>query len=369
MEVRTVTDRRFKALLVTGAAGFIGSAFVRNLLRSDPDVHVTVLDKLTYAGNPANLGPCEVDPGQAARCRLIVGDIADPEVAVPLVHESEAVVNFAAESHVDRSIEDPTAFLRTGVLGVHTLLEGSRTAPHPVRYLQVSTDEVYGHVPDGASTEDAPIRPRSPYAAAKAAGDLLVQSYVITHGIDAVITRGANTYGPYQYPEKVIPLFVTNAIDGEPLPLYGDGGQRRDWIHVDDHAAAVELVLRRGESGAVYNIPGTAELANLELTRRILAELGRPESLIRHVEDRPGHDRRYKMDGSRISALGWRAQVPIDRGLADTVRWYVEHEDWWRPLKSGEWHGYYARQYGARLAGGVPHEAPTGVDASEPQQA
>ncbi len=349
-------DRAFHSLVVTGGAGFIGSAFVRNLLRTDPEVIVTVLDKLTYAGNPANLAPCEDDPDQAGRFRLIVADIADPLAVAPLVADADAVVNFAAESHVDRSIQDPTAFLRTGVLGVHTLLEAVRRADHPVRYLQVSTDEVYGDVPEGASTEDDPVRPRSPYAAAKAAGDLLVRSYVITHGIDAVVTRGSNTYGPYQYPEKVIPLFVTNAIGGQALPLYGDGLQRRDWIHVDDHAAGIELVLRRGERGGVYNVPGVAELTNLELTRRILAQLGCGDELIRHVEDRPGHDRRYRMDGARIAALGWAAQVSIEDGLAATVRWYREHEDWWRPLKSGEWRGYYARQYGARLAGSTPHD-------------
>jgi len=346
----------FRSLLITGGAGFIGSAFVRNLLRTDPDIFVTVLDKLTYAGNPANLTSCEADPAQARRCRLLVGDIVDPDDVVPLVADADAIVNFAAESHVDRSIQDPTAFLRTGVLGVHTLLEAARGADHPVRYLQVSTDEVYGDVPEGASAEDDPLRPRSPYAAAKAAGDHLVRSYVITYGIDAVITRGSNTYGPFQHPEKLIPLFVTNAIDGQALPLYGDGRQRRDWIHVDDHAAAIELVLRRGESGGVYNIPGTAELTNLELTRRILARLARPETLIRHVEDRPGHDRRYKMNGARIAGLGWSAQVPMEEGLSETVGWYRAHEDWWRPLKSDDWHGYYARLYGARLAGSTPHE-------------
>ena len=349
-------ERRFRALLVTGGAGFIGSAFVRSLLRADPEVRITVLDKLTYAGNPANLAPCEADPEQARRLRFVVGDIADAAVVDRLVAEADAIVNFAAESHVDRSIHDPSTFLRTGVLGVHTLLEAVRRADRPVRYLQVSTDEVYGEVTEGASREDAPLRPRSPYAAAKAAGDHLVASYVITHGLDALITRGSNTYGPYQYPEKVIPLFVTNAIDGQALPLYGDGRQRRDWIYVDDHAAAIELVLRRGASGGVYNVPGAAELTNLELTRRILAQLGRGEDLIRHVADRPGHDRRYKMDGTRIAALGWAAQVPLEEGLTATVRWYRGHEDWWRPLKSGEWHSYYARQYGARLAGSTPHD-------------
>jgi dTDP-glucose 4,6-dehydratase len=358
----------FRSLVVTGGAGFIGSAFVRNLLRTDPEVFVTVLDKLTYAGNPANLGACEADPAQARRCRLVVGDIADPDEVVPLVADADAIVNFAAESHVDRSIQDPTAFLRTGVLGVHTLLEAARRADHPVRYLQVSTDEVYGDIPEGASVEDDPLRPRSPYAVAKAAGDHLVRSYVITYGIDAVITRGSNTYGPFQHPEKVIPLFVTNAIDRQALPLYGDGRQRRDWIHVDDHAAAIELVLRRGESGGIYNIPGAAELTNLELTRRILAQLGCHEDLVRHVADRPGHDRRYKMHGARIAALGWSAQVPIEEGLAATVRWYLEHEDWWRPLKSGEWHGYYARMYGARLASSTPHEPDAWRDEAGPER-
>jgi dTDP-glucose 4,6-dehydratase len=349
-------ERQFHSLLVTGGAGFIGSAFVRNMLRADPEVRITILDKLTYAGNPANLAPCEADPAQAGRCRLIVGDIADADEVVPLVAGADAIVNFAAESHVDRSIHDPGAFLRTGVLGVHTLLEAARHADHPVRYLQVSTDEVYGDIPEGASTEDDPLRPRSPYAAAKAAGDHLVRSYVVTYGLDAVITRGSNTYGPYQFPEKVIPLFVTNAIDGQALPLYGDGRQVRDWIYVDDHASGIDLVLRRGEPGGVYNIPGAAALTNLDLTRRILAQLGRPEGLIRHVADRPGHDRRYRMDGARIEALGWSAQLPMEEGLPSTVAWYLEHEDWWRPLKSGEWHGYYARQYAARLAGSTPHE-------------
>ena len=339
-------------LLVTGGAGFIGSNFIRLILSKYPDYEVINLDALTYAGNLDNLK--DIEPNR--NYRFVQGDIRDADVVDKVMKGVDAVVNFAAESHVDRSIHDPSTFLRTGVLGVHTLLEAVRRADHPVRYLQVSTDEVYGEVTEGASREDAPLRPRSPYAAAKAAGDHLVASYVITHGLDALITRGSNTYGPYQYPEKVIPLFVTNAIDGQALPLYGDGRQRRDWIYVDDHAAAIELVLRRGASGGVYNVPGAAELTNLELTRRILAQLGRGEDLIRHVADRPGHDRRYKMDGTRIAALGWAAQVPLEEGLTATVRWYRGHEDWWRPLKSGEWHSYYARQYGARLAGSTPHD-------------
>jgi len=358
--------RTFGKLLVTGGAGFIGSAFVRHWLRENPEGRVVVLDKLTYAGNPANLAPCQADPSQARRLRLVVGDIADPAVVKPLVADCHAVLNFAAESHVDRSILDPTAFLRTGVIGVYTLLEAVRGADDPIRFLQVSTDEVYGSVERGASDEGDPMRPRSPYAAAKAAGEHLVQSYVTTYGIEAVTTRGSNTYGPYHHPEKVVPLFITNAIDGQPLPLYGDGLQRRDWLFVDDHVRAIDLVLRYGEPGAVFNVPGSSEMTNLELTRRILDGLDRDRGLILHVADRPGHDRRYKMDGSRIAGLGWEPQVPLDEGLAATIDWYRANEAWWRPLKSGDWHNYYARQYAARLAGGTPDArggdgAPNGV--------
>jgi dTDP-glucose 4,6-dehydratase len=356
-QARRTGGRDFRRLLVTGGAGFIGSAFVRAWLRDHPDSSIVVLDKLTYAGNPANLATCEADPGLRRRFRLVVGDIADRHTVEPLVAAADAVVNFAAESHVDRSILDPAAFLRTGVLGVHTLLEAVRRAERPIRFLQVSTDEVYGAVEEGASVETDPMRPRSPYAAAKAAGEHLVYSYVITHGVDAVTTRGSNTYGPYHHPEKVIPLFITNAIDHQPLPLYGDGLQRRDWLFVDDHVGAIETVLLRGEPGGVYNVPGASELTNLELTTRILAALGRDRSLIRHVADRPGHDRRYKMDGSRTEALGWRPQVAIEDGLSATIGWFLANEDWWRPLKSGDWLSYYARQYAVRLADGTPEPA------------
>jgi dTDP-glucose 4,6-dehydratase len=338
-----------KRLLVTGGAGFIGSCYVRDVLARRDGTEITVLDKLTYAGNEANLAPIGDDAEMAGRLRFIRGDIADAAIAGPLVAEAEAVVNFAAESHVDRSILDPEAFLRTGVIGVHVLLEAVRAAPRPTRFLQVSTDEVYGSVEDGHSREDDPLRPRSPYAAAKAAGELLVRSYIVTHGVDAVVTRGSNTYGPYHHPEKLIPLFVTNAIDDQPLPLYGDGLQRRDWLHVADHAAAVDHVLRHGATGETYNIPGGVEMANRDVVALLLDRLGKPWSLVHHVEDRPGHDRRYAMDGTRLADLGWRPRTSFEDGLAHTVDWYVANEAWWRAARSGDWDAYYERQYGSRL--------------------
>jgi dTDP-glucose 4,6-dehydratase len=346
--------RPFGHLLVTGGAGFIGSCFVRDVLARRDGTRVTVLDKLTYAGNRANLAAVENDREQAGRYRFIVGDIADPEVVGALVADVDGVVNFAAESHVDRSILDPEAFLRTGVIGVHVLLEAVRRASdvrdRPVRLLQVSTDEVYGSVETGRSVETDPLEPRSPYSAAKAAGELLVGSYVATHGVDAVVTRGSNTYGPYHHPEKLIPLFVTNAIDDQPLPLYGDGGQQRDWLYVADHAGAIDHVLRHGASGETYNLPGSAEMANRDVVAALLDRLGKPWSLVRSVPDRPGHDRRYALDGSKLAALGWRNRTSFEDGLAATVEWFVANEAWWRAVKSGDWDAYYERQYGARLA-------------------
>ena len=343
------TTRNYRRLLVTGGAGFIGSAYVRDLLGRRDGTHITVLDKLTYAGNEANLAAVRDDPDLASRFRFVRGDIGDPEVVADLVADVDAVVNFAAESHVDRSILDPEAFLRTGVIGVHVLLEACRTAARQPRYLQVSTDEVYGSIEAGHAREGDVLAPRSPYAAAKAAGELLVGSYVVTHGLDAVVTRGSNTYGPYHHPEKLIPLFVTNAIDDRPLPLYGDGLQRRDWLYVDDHAAGIDFVLRHGTSGETYNVPGGVEMTNRDTVRLLLERLGKPWSLVRHVEDRPGHDRRYAMDGSRIAALGWRPRVTFEDGLAQTVDWFVANEAWWRAARSGDWDAYYERQYGARL--------------------
>jgi dTDP-glucose 4,6-dehydratase len=339
-------------LLVTGDAGFIGSAFVRHVIGKHHDVQVIVLDKLTYAGNLANLAAVENDP----RFVFVHGDINDAPLVDDLAGKTDAIVNFAAESHVDRSIESPDAFILTDVHGTFTLLEAARRHGH-ARYLQVSTDEVYGDVADGQSTEADAVRPRSPYAASKAAGDLLALAYHTTYDFPVCVTRGSNTFGPHQYPEKLIPLFVTNAIDGLPLPLYGDGRQQRDWLYVDDHCAAIEAVLSRGEAGQIYNIGGGNHLPNIELTGRILDLLDRPMDLVRRVADRPGHDRRYAVDSSRLRALGWQPEHEFDSALAETVGWYRQHEEWWRPLKSGEYEAYYRRQYGSRLDAGTPVDA------------
>ncbi len=345
-------------LLVTGGAGFIGSAFVRRRLSATGDT-ITVIDKLTYAGNIANLAGAEGEPFPADRFRFVQGDIADQDLVDSLVPEQDAVVNFAAESHVDRSILDPLAFLRTGVLGVHALLEACRTESArrgdaaAVRFVQISTDEVYGSVSEGESREGDALDPRSPYSAAKAAGELLARAYHTTYGLDVVVTRGSNTYGPHQHPEKLIPLFITNAMSDQPLPLYGDGLQRRDWLFVDDHADGVGVVLDRGAPGEIYNVTGLDERTNREVTQTILTALDKPWTLVRSVPDRPGHDRRYAMDGARVAALGWRATVPFPEGIRRTVDWYVEHEDQWRGTRDADWADYYARQYGWRLAQSV----------------
>ena len=325
-------------VLVTGGCGFIGSHFVKRLTaRGDG---VAVLDKLTYSGNRANLDGVEHE--------FFHGDIADPEAVARAGEGCEAVVNFAAETHVDRSILEAGDFIRTDVFGTHVLLEWARATS--ARFVQVSTDEVYGDVPPGVSSvEDDPLRPSSPYAASKAGGDLQVLAYVRTFAVDASITRGSNTYGANQYPEKMIPLFVTNALDGEPVPVYGDGRQTRDWLHVDDHCAAIDLVLHEGAAGEVYNVGGGEELENIEVTRRILELTGADPSLIRHVGDRPGHDRRYSLDSRRVRALGWTPARGFAEGLAETVTWYRDRRDWWEPLKSGEYRAYYERQYAARL--------------------
>jgi dTDP-glucose 4,6-dehydratase len=331
------TTLRSVRVLVTGGAGFIGSHFVKRLVAAGDEV--VVLDKLTYSGNLANLDGVEHG--------FVHGDIADPIAVAGAGEGCAAVVNFAAESHVDRSILAVGDFVRTDVLGTQVLLEWARISG--ARHVQVSTDEVYGDVPEGRSAkEEDPLQPSSPYSASKAGGDLLVLAYGRTYAIDAVITRGANTYGPFQYPEKLIPLFVTNALEAEPLPVYGDGRQRREWIHADDHCAAVELVLREGEPGSVYNVGGE-EHENLEVTRLILQLAGGDPALIRHVEDRPGHDRRYSLDSSRIEKLGWKPLVPFDQGLAETVAWYRDRRDWWERIKSGEYAAYYKEQYAARL--------------------
>jgi dTDP-glucose 4,6-dehydratase len=326
-------------VLVTGGAGFIGSHFARRLAgRGD---EVVVLDRLTYSGNRANL---EGTPHEFHH-----GDIADGDAVAAAGVDCEAVVNFAAETHVDRSILGPREFVHTDVLGTQTLLEWAREKG--ARYVQVSTDEVYGDLEAGGrSREEDALKPSSPYSAAKAAGDLQVLAYVRTYGVDASITRGANTYGANQYPEKLIPLFVTNALDGLPLPVYGDGRQVREWLHADDHCAAVELVLREGRPGEVYNVGGE-EFENLEVTHRILELTGAPPSLLRHVEDRVGHDRRYALDDAKLRLLGWSQRHSFgETGLTETVEWYRANRGWWEPIKSGDYREYYERQYAQRLA-------------------
>jgi dTDP-glucose 4,6-dehydratase len=337
-----------RRMLVTGGAGFIGSTFVRRVLARHAAISVVVLDKLTYAGNRQNLAGVEADP----RFQFVHGDIADAALVNQLSAEVDAIVNFAAETHVDRSIDQPDAFIQTDIFGTFVLLEAARRHRHS-RYLQVSTDEVYGDIDAGSSAEIDPLRPRSPYSASKAGGDLLVSAYHVTYDVPGIVTRASNNYGPYQYPEKIIPLFITNAIDGEPVPLYGDGLQVRDWLFVDDHCDALELVLATGVPGDTYNIGVGKGLTNLALTRRILELLGKSDALIRSVRDRPGHDRRYSVDSSKVRQLGWHPQHSIEDGLRATVEWYRQHEHWWRPLKSGQFSEYYRRQYEDRLAEGL----------------
>jgi dTDP-glucose 4,6-dehydratase len=331
--------------IVTGGLGFIGSAFVRKALRERPDIHVTVLDAMTYAANPENVREVDGDP----RYRFVRGDICDAAaVREAIGNGASAILNFAAETHVDRSILAPEQFLRTDVLGTHVLLEAVREHKIP-RFLQVSTDEVYGDIEVGSSVEDHPIRPRSPYAASKAGGDLQVLAYHTTFGTPVLITRGSNTYGPYQYPEKLVPLFVTNLIDDSPVPVYGDGRQVRDWLHVEDHACGILHVLEHGELGEIYNIGGGNSRENIEITKVLLEATGRSwETHVRHVTDRAGHDRRYSLDASKAARLGWFPTVEFESGLRETVDWYKANEAWWRPIKSGEFRNYYKTQYASR---------------------
>ncbi len=342
-------------VIVTGAAGFIGSTYVRHVLDNHPRDEVVALDRLTYAGNLANLTELRVDP----RFRFVQGDIADRELVGELARSADAIVNFAAESHVDRSLLDPEAFARSNVLGVMTLLEAARGKG--LRMLQVSTDEVYGHVPEGfAATEDHPLRPRSPYSAAKAGGDLMCMAYATSYGTDVVLTRGANTIGPRQYPEKLVPLFVTNALLDLPLPVYGDGRQVRNWLHAEDHAAAIDLVLRQGRSGQAYNVGADNERENLDVIHAILERIEKPRSLIRHVEDRPGHDRRYGLNTTRIQEeLGWQPTRDGSATLNDTVDWYVAHPAWWREIREQDprFREFYERQYAHRLTDAPPDAA------------
>lgn len=317
--------------LVTGGLGFIGSHFIRIALRERPRLEIVNFDAMTYAGNPANLRDVEGDP----RYRFVKGDICDAAaVRATMGAGVGAVINFAAETHVDRSIVDPAAFLRTDALGTHVLLQALRELA-VARYLQVSTDEVYGNVPTGESLESDPLRPRSPYAASKAAADLLALAYHATYDAPVLITRGSNTYGPYQYPEKIVPLFLTNLIDDRPVPLYGDGLQVRDWLYVEDHARAILDVLERGQIGNVYNVSAETPRTNLELTRRLTEGCGRRvETHVAHVADRPGHDRRYAVSSAKLRELGWKPQMAFEEGIARTIDWYRANESWWRPLKS-----------------------------------
>lgn len=331
-------------ILVTGGCGFIGSNFIRHLLRQAEAYHVVNLDALTYAGNPANLEDLQGDP----RYTFVQGDICDRSLVAQLMADGiEAVVHLAAESHVDRSILDAAAFVRTNVLGTQTLLDAARQAGVR-RFVHVSTDEVYGALGEtGHFTEDSPLAPNSPYAASKAASDLLVRAYVQTYGLPAVITRSSNNYGPYQFPEKVIPLFITNAMEGRELPVYGDGQHVRDWLYVEDNCEGLRRVLHAGRVGEIYNIGGGQECTNLALARLIVQAVGASERLITFVTDRPAHDRRYALRCDKMAAeLGWRPRVTLAQGVAETVAWYRAHESWWRALKGLAYQAYYQRQYG-----------------------
>ncbi|HEY1478462.1 MAG TPA: dTDP-glucose 4,6-dehydratase [Gaiellales bacterium] len=333
-----------KRILVTGGCGFIGSHFVRRMLTRHPGLEVVNLDALTYAGNPRNVEDVAGDP----RYRFVHGSITDRDAIADAAEGCDAIVNFAAETHVDRSIQAGYEFVTSNVIGPMTLLEHVRE--HGGRMLHVSTDEVYGDIePGAASKESDKLEPSSPYSAAKAGGDLQVLASVRTYGIDAMITRGSNTYGPFQYPEKMIPLFTTNLLDGQTVPVYGDGRQARDFIWVEDHCSGIELALERGSAGEVYNVGGGSEIENIETTRRLLELTGRDESLIEHVADRLGHDRRYALDCSKLRALGWAPETSFAEGLERTVSWYGERRDWWEPIKRGDvFEAYRARQYGAR---------------------
>jgi dTDP-glucose 4,6-dehydratase len=336
-------------ILVTGGCGFIGSNFIRYLFETrGGDVEVVNLDKLTYAGNPENLRDVAALPNY----RFVKGDIVEAGDVREAMSGCDVVVNFAAETHVDRSLLGDASFIETDVRGVFVLLEEARRIGTVRRFIQISTDEVYGSIETGSFTEESALTPRNPYAASKAGGDRLAYSYYASYNMPVVISRASNNYGPYQYPEKVIPLFVTNGLDGLSLPLYGDGKNVRDWLYVRDHAAAIDFLIDHGSPGEVYNVAGGNEMENLEITRRVLALLGKPASLIRYVTDRPGHDRRYSLDASKLARLGFRCTTPLEKGLEETVRWYVDHPEWWRPIKERDerYREFYRAQYGSRLS-------------------
>jgi dTDP-glucose 4,6-dehydratase len=338
-----LSERKLRRLLVAGAAGFIGSHFVKLLRRTRPDVEITVLDKLTYAGNPANLAELEGTPGY----RFVRGDIADGEMVDHLAGQADAIVNFAAETHVDRSLLDPFAFVITDVLGTGVLAEAARKHGHEV-FLLVSTDEVYGDVSDGRSAEGDAFRPRSPYSASKAGGELLARSYQVSHGLPLIVTRGSNNYGPNQFPEKIIPLFITNAIDGLELPIYGDGSAVRDYIHVEDHCRGIDAALHRGTVGDAYNLGTGVETSGNDVAAAVVELTGLDATRVQRVVDRAGHDYRYALDVSKArEELGWSAETGFREGMESTVRWYRENESWWRPLRNGEYWEFYKRNYRA----------------------
>ena len=331
-------------LLVTGGAGFIGSNFIRYMLAKYPDYEIVNLDKLTYAGNLDNLREIEKDK----RYRFEKGDICDVDLMAKLAKETDCIVHFAAESHVDRSIKNPFAFIDTNVKGTYALIAAAREAKH-TRYVQISTDEVYGDMPGiQKATESSPLAPSSPYSAAKAAADMLVLTAHRTYGFPGMITRCTNNYGPYQYPEKIVPLFITNALEGKPLPMYGDGSQIRDWLYVGDHCSAIDLVLHEGKAGEVYNVGAEQdpEITNVALTKRILEGTGAPSTLVTHITDRPGHDVRYAVDSSKIRAMGWKPSLDFNAGLERTINWYKSNEAWWKKIKSGDYKEWYLKHYG-----------------------
>jgi len=315
-------------LLITGGLGFIGSNFIRYVLSKHPDHRIVNLDAMTYAANPANLKDIEND----RRYTFVRGDICDRKLVEKVAKGVDVIINFAAESHVDRSIAEPEPFLRTNVIGTQTLLEAARRFGHE-KFVQISTDEVYGSISSGSFKERDPLRPSSPYAASKAAADMLAHSYIVTYGLPVVITRSTNNFGPYQHPEKLIPKLVINAISGKPLPLYGDGKSVRDWLYVVDNCEAIDLILRKGKTGEIYNVGAGNERTNLEIANFILKELGKPKSMIKFVKDRPGHDFRYSLNCEKSKALGWKPKHSLDSGLKETVKWYKQNKKWWKKLK------------------------------------
>ncbi len=331
-------------LLVTGGAGFIGSTFIKQVLNKSEVTKVVNLDKLTYAGNLSTLEPISKNP----KYQFVKGDIADAECVDSIMKGGiDVVVNFAAETHVDRSIKGALDFIHTDMEGVYILLEASKKYEIK-KFIQISTDEVYGSIAEGAASETYPLMPANPYSASKAGGDRLAYSFYKTYGLPVIVTRASNNYGPYQYPEKLIPLFITNGLEGKKLPMYGDGLYRRNWIHAEDHCDGVWFLIQNGKVGETYNIGGEKELPNIELTEIILRELGLDKSVIEYVKDRPGHDRRYALDSAKLKSLGWECKIPFEKGIKDTLNWFKQNEAWWKPLKSGEYKRYYEEHYGKK---------------------